>query len=373
MFESVEEDERVNYNRLRKTLASCKAALLNGEECEVDTPTPAHVSSAGEPEPGEGTFLDAGTLKSRGDVVVCGTEQRTGVISACAKGLGAPYIPFRVAFVEGLVDWGAGDCQGALPTQIPMSCVWVSLGDYDNVFACQSIEVERVRDTTLDYSQFALDSNIFRLTGDSEELLEHSNTAICMWPKAATGYTSVQHSIAKAGGSDADTDSDDEVLSDTSVYYGLKVALGHEQKPECAHKSELVQKIMNMSIWSSMVNGKSTEDRSGRIDLAIVLPDVHGREGTSAAAAAATDETKLVTSPHFHIDAAGNACFTKDEAGLASKRIVEIDLVGQVKKKIMSTDFVLPQLKQTASAHFCNEAIYGKMNLLMVTGIVRLG
>eukprot|EP01051_Picozoa_sp_SAG22_P002054 SAG22_NODE_87_length_21437_cov_14.162480_11_plen_108_part_00 len=39
---------------------------------------------------------------------------------------------------------------------------------------------------------------------------------------------------------------------------------------------------------------------------------------------------------------------------------------------LCSADFVLPQLKKTSSHHFCNEALYGKMNLIMVNGVVRL-
>ena len=50
-----------------------------------------------------------------------------------------------------------------------------------------------------------------------------------------------------------------------------------------------------------------------------------------------------------------------------------IDLAKQVERQILATDFVLPQVKQTTESHFCNENVYGKLNFLMVTGIVRLG
>jgi hypothetical protein len=389
VFAGDDEDEKVHYSRLRQTVDGCKTTLLTCQECEADMKTDFD-------SPTEDMLLDTMKLKARGDVIVCGTEQRTGVISACAKGLGAPYLPFRVAFIEGLIDWGNGDCQGRAPQQLPMTAVWVSLGDYDNVFACRSIEVERVRDGELSgYGEFELDTNVFCLFGDNKGMLEESNAAICLKtasstsdgkvqePKPVAGYTLVQHGtkLATAQGSDADDgsasgsddyDYDERKLDDSTVCYGLNVAIGREQKAECAHKSELIQKIMSMSLTMSD-GSKSTEDCCGRFDLAIVLPDAPEPEVAAAAAADAEEATVAVASPYFHIDAAGNACFTKDEAALASTRIMEIDLVDQVKRKILSTDFVLPQLKQTASAHFCNEAIYGKMNMLMVTGIVRLG
>ena len=103
--------------------------------------------------------------------------------------------------------------------------------------------------------------------------------------------------------------------------------------------------------------------------LAVVLPEAPG-PGLSA------DDSSFspgMTCPYFHVDSACKSCFSKEEAARASQRIVDIELVKQVQRQILTTDFVLPQVKKTVDAAFCNESVYGKMNFLMVTGLVRLG
>jgi hypothetical protein len=81
---------------------------------------------------------DATWIGEHGDVIVCGTEAHAAVVSACARSLGAPYIPFRLVFVEGLMDWH-GESLEREPDSIPLTCVWCSLGDYDNIFAYRRI------------------------------------------------------------------------------------------------------------------------------------------------------------------------------------------------------------------------------------------
>ena len=77
-------------------------------------------------------------------------------------------------------------------------------------------------------------------------------------------------------------------------------------------------------------------------------------------------------SAFFHVDAAGNACFSAEEARRASRRVIEMDLVERVKVTLNQTEFVLPQEQVDKSTFFCNESVYGKAKVLMVTGLVCL-
>lgn len=79
----------------------------------------------------------------------------------------------------------------------------------------------------------------------------------------------------------------------------------------------------------------------------------------------------------FHFDSAGNTCFsTKAEAAATSQLLIDSGFLEGVRSRINSTafKFVLPQLRHSraAEAHFCNENVYGDMNLLRVSGLVRL-
>ena len=49
-----------------------------------------------------------------------------------------------------------------------------------------------------------------------------------------------------------------------------------------------------------------------------------------------------------------------------------MDLAGRVKACLQQKRFKLPQKSTSVSAHFCNESVYGTLNILCVTGVVRL-
>mmetsp|Transcript_27088 Transcript_27088/g.58322 ORF Transcript_27088/g.58322 Transcript_27088/m.58322 type:complete len:189 (-) Transcript_27088:267-833(-) len=78
------------------------------------------------------------------------------------------------------------------------------------------------------------------------------------------------------------------------------------------------------------------------------------------------------TGPLFHRDAKGKTCFTISEARRAKQRIVDMGLDSLVKAQLQKRRFVLPQESHTSETNFCNESVYGRMNLLWLTGVVKL-
>ena len=77
--------------------------------------------------------------------------------------------------------------------------------------------------------------------------------------------------------------------------------------------------------------------------------------------------------PYFHIDSKNNTCFSAKESKLASMRIKEMGLMSRVLEQLNEIPFVLPQhTTHETSEFFCNETVYGKLNLLMVTGVAKL-
>ena len=74
----------------------------------------------------------------------------------------------------------------------------------------------------------------------------------------------------------------------------------------------------------------------------------------------------------FHRDEHGKTCFTRDEAEEAQWRIAEMRLEDRVKQCLQRKKFVLPQQSRNMIDGFCNESVYGTLNLLSVTGVVRL-
>ena len=74
----------------------------------------------------------------------------------------------------------------------------------------------------------------------------------------------------------------------------------------------------------------------------------------------------------FHRDAHGRTCFTAEEAQQATERVLALELDERVKACLQRKAFVLPQHAHSFNSHFCNESVYGTMNLLSVSGLVRL-
>mmetsp|Transcript_45146 Transcript_45146/g.107401 ORF Transcript_45146/g.107401 Transcript_45146/m.107401 type:complete len:685 (-) Transcript_45146:126-2180(-) len=74
----------------------------------------------------------------------------------------------------------------------------------------------------------------------------------------------------------------------------------------------------------------------------------------------------------FHINPAGQSCFSKSEAAAAVHRLQEMDFTAQVLSRINKVPFELPQHESAQQITFCNEQVYAKLNLLHVSGVVRL-
>lgn len=84
------------------------------------------------------------------------------------------------------------------------------------------------------------------------------------------------------------------------------------------------------------------------------------------------DEGDEAPESFFHRDGLGKTCFTRDEADLTALHVGNMHLDDRVKKCLQRKKFVLPQQSRNMGDGFCNESVYGTLNLLNVTGVVRL-
>ena len=74
----------------------------------------------------------------------------------------------------------------------------------------------------------------------------------------------------------------------------------------------------------------------------------------------------------FHRNHLGKVCFTPTEASRANKHIAALELDERVKACLQYKRFVLPQQTTMVQGTFCNEAVYGQLNVLSVTGLVKM-
>ena len=80
------------------------------------------------------------------------------------------------------------------------------------------------------------------------------------------------------------------------------------------------------------------------------------------------------TQPHstLRIDHAASEIIHGEPGLDIGSRGHDPDRVDAVKRSLQTKRFELPQQSAAVSAHFCNESVYGNLNVLCVTGVVRL-
>ena len=74
----------------------------------------------------------------------------------------------------------------------------------------------------------------------------------------------------------------------------------------------------------------------------------------------------------FYRNEDGTITFTEKEAERASDYIASIGLDERVKASLQKKRFVLPQKTDKVEANFCNESVYGSVNVLWVSGVIRM-
>jgi hypothetical protein len=74
----------------------------------------------------------------------------------------------------------------------------------------------------------------------------------------------------------------------------------------------------------------------------------------------------------FHINVDGQTCFTAEQAVFTSTYLKQILFIDQLKKQIKEVEWQFPQSSKSRQETLCNERVYGHVNILMVSGVVRL-
>lgn len=73
----------------------------------------------------------------------------------------------------------------------------------------------------------------------------------------------------------------------------------------------------------------------------------------------------------FHRDEEGKVCFSWQQAEATSDVIASMHLDELVKASLQKKHFQLPQSFKEYDEYYCNEGVYGTLNVLHVFGLVR--
>ncbi|KAL3909167.1 MAG: hypothetical protein SGARI_002736, partial [Bacillariaceae sp.] len=228
------------------------------------------------------------------DVIVCENESRTKVVCEVARQLGEPYVPFKMLWIEGIMQSYDGDDGYGGATPIEMMPMALLVGDYNNIFCLRQAKMRKYHLGKI-HEKKNYWSEGFQEQG-AQHLLESGNALV----RLKDGFA----------GSNEDTESDyDESAfeaqqnSQLSSFGGLSLKLAFG---ETSFQTDLMKFVFD----------DPSMDKTGPIFR--VLP------GNGA-----TGEYK-VASDLFHRDEDGKAVFTSEEADKASEFISNFGLEERV-------------------------------------------
>ena len=321
--------ERLAEIKLESTASTKGKSISNGNK-------KARVGSS--PDPG---LAPKNTLNN--DIIVCETEARMLAVCNCAKALGEPYVPFKLLFVEGVLEYM---CQshGAEAVDVPMTTAACLVGDYDNIFCLRTIaQSSSIKPRSLEEIQKSY--NLFKMIPESEAKKisgVEPGQEIDLFRPSGDMKWSIDYNL-------------DCEMQENGYGLGLRVGL-QATKTWDSEEGDTKAAVINSVLHEGY-------DMLGRGGKTIHLPGIEkGRD----------KEEQDGSTSLFHRNEDGRICFTAQEADRASEFIASIGLEDRVKASLQKKQFVLPQMTESVSANFCNEAVYGNVNILWVCGAIRM-
>ena len=302
------------------------------------------------------------------DLIICETEARMRAVANAAAVLGEnSYVPFRLLFVEGVMQ---ADCESDISVvEVPMMAIACLLGDYDNVFClrkiCRKSSIEPMSfceiHTQSNFFQNYPPSIIKKLLADiqpgSEVDLDidldnqpGSEVGLDIQPGSeADFFDRIVDWGALLEGTGRDSYDVQEELKENGFGLSLKVGL----------------KASNEDIKSAIVSSCLQDDRTmfSENTKTVYLPGIGKNDDMN---------TLKGDTSFFHRNEEGKVAFTSEEADNASNFIASFGLEERVKSALQKKRFVLPQQADQVNQHFCNEHVYGTINILWVCGVIRM-
>lgn len=261
--------------------------------------------------------------------LVCSTREEAIHVSEVIKAEHLPFINFTMILAEGSLTYGGG-MSDVHPQTLDMCPMWVVFGDNNNILLKAPFVTKSTLETDLQKLKKNKDHNIslkikntmsrnikFRNYDDEKENENENENGEC---------TVIEY---------------DQYFHNT-LYFGLKVC-------ETISQDEVFGRMITYDYDFIEVDYYKPTD---------IEFDENKKQKRQSKYYTITEDNKMIITPkHYkHI----------------LKKIKEVDLLSNVKSKIKSISFLLPQTKNSYEHNFCNEDVYGNANFLTVYGFLRL-
>jgi hypothetical protein len=277
------------------------------------------------------------------DIIVCENEARMQAVLNIARQFNEPYVPFKILFVEGMLQYFDGDGDGFdAPLDVPMTAAAAFVGDYNNVLGLWCLDQRgdynnvlalwnrdqshrTIQEFTLKDAHYC--SPFFQCAPEdhSERLLnlDLGEKVELFRPPPGANYDSWGMPFevtCNVWGETKEVTMEPEEFLTRGLGLGLNVRVDDNEL-----KSGLLKYMFN----------KYRRGDVEPLDL---------RAGLSKESEVVQRVNSL-----FHLDGNGKACFTREQAKLASDHIASIGLEEKVKASLNKKQFELPQVSEKVS------------------------
>ena len=320
--------------------------------------SPPSIASGGQKKDGN---QDNTVGKFDEDVIVCESQERAIVVADIAKKLDLPFVGFKMILIEGDYIYGDGGGNDE-SSPVGLTIAWLSFGDYDNIFTCSKLPgmvIDCGRATTLQgimdhIHKDETDWGSKKSTPEGIAKLQAAQPDDCLFMDQESGMHFKTLQIASPDTSRAMRAC---VGIGRATYGGMGQYGGQDKEYDPLAISGQV--IYLPGSTADCEDQKNFKDKKDKKD------DEEDEEDV--------EEEKSLNSL-YHMDEDGMTCFSKGEAERASLYLISIGFYQRVKQSIQSMRFELPQqsTNSVTKAQFCNESVYGKLNVLQVSGVVRM-
>lgn len=344
------------------------------------------------------------------DVIVCENEARMKAVMDVARLLNEPYVPFQMLFVEGVLAT-EGDLAGVNALEIPLTSPLFTVGEYNNVFSIQLVAGSKYGRNFETLKGLHNDSNYWdqwkkdgkRICAYAEDLLQNhaGESAEQIFPGyndndmeelinvgAMANIQSEGYGLSLLLGLGADDRHIEEFLqcfifAEPGRYWPgnyLTILPGNTKTPTSDNNDDMppIKQQDMVKVTSGPEDGLTGEVVSIDGSQVVVKDSRNGDHKTvdlsclEKVSLISSDNNDPVEGSLFHRDEKGWTVFSREEAIRASDCIYAMDVEKRVKKALQKTRFELPQETGGVEAHFCNETVYGRLNILWVSGVLRL-
>lgn len=298
-----------------------------------------------------------GNIQDAPDVLICDNSDKAKYLCQIVKNLQMPYMPFKMVCAEGGLCYGGG-MEGTPPIIMDMLPVWFSLSENNNLMLSSNlVSFHPYESMTMnDFEKcYSITQNI---CFDTNTISKYSYIDIrCEDDDSDSDLDSNNNSDSSDSGDSGDSDLDSD---DKNMPNDLKIKTSNKLRVDLEYGKHNI-------FYDAIIYYKKCTIS----DIVRCLLSTNGGYYVG--------RRKLSTCIKIQKTVSGIAYDKKNRIVVdmnnykkLKARLNKIKILKKIPQMVKNMKTVLPQQKKSLEHDFCNETVYGSLNLVMIDGFIKI-